>query len=45
MVVMIVQAAILVRETDDNINALMLLVDLFLLKFKFHFGSVFDYKY
>jgi len=41
MVVMIVQAAIPVREIDDKINAAMLLVDLFLLNFKFHFGSVF----
>ena len=38
---MIVQAAISVRETDDKISALMLLGDLFLPNFKFHFGSVF----
>jgi len=41
MLVMIVQAAILVRETDDKISALMHLVGLFLWNFKFHFGSVF----
>jgi len=41
MLVMIVQAAIPVRETDDRISALMLLVDLFLWNFVFHFGSVF----
>jgi hypothetical protein len=37
---MIVQAAIPVREIVDRIIALMVLVDLFLLDFKFHFGSV-----
>ena len=41
MLVMIVQTAIPVRETDDRISALMLLVDLFLWNFKFHFGYVF----
>ena len=40
MLVMIVQAAIPVRENDNRINALMLLVDLFLWNFKFNFGSV-----
>jgi hypothetical protein len=38
---MIVQAAIPVREIDDKISAQVLLVDLFLWNFKFHFGSVF----
>jgi hypothetical protein len=38
---MIVQAAIPVREIYDKISALILLVDLFLLNFKLHFGSVF----
>ena len=41
MLVMTVQAAIPVREIDDRISALTLLVDLFLWSFKFHFGSVF----
>jgi len=41
MLVMIKQAAIPVRETDYRISALMLLVDLFLWNFEFHFGSVF----
>jgi len=41
MLVMIVQAAIPVKETDDRIIALMFLVDLFLWSCKFHFGSVF----
>jgi len=41
MFVMITQAAIPVRENDDRINVIMLLVDLFLWNFKFHFGSVF----
>jgi len=41
MLVMIVQAAIPVKETDNRISALMFLVDLFLWNFKFHFGSVF----
>jgi hypothetical protein len=39
---MIMQAAISVRENDDKINALLLLVRLFLWNFKFHFGSVFN---
>jgi len=38
---MIVQVATPVREIDDKIIALMLLVGLFLWNFKFHFGSVF----
>ena len=38
---MIVQAVNPVRETDDRISALMLLVDLFLWNFKFQFRSVF----
>ena len=41
MLVIIVQAAIPVKETDDRIIALMFCVDLFLWSFKFHFGSVF----
>jgi hypothetical protein len=41
MLVMIVQTAIPVREIDIKINALILLVGLFLWNFKFHFGSVF----
>jgi hypothetical protein len=40
MLVMIVQAAIPVREIDDRISAQIVLVDLFLWSFKFHFGSV-----
>ena len=40
MLVMIVQAAIPVKETDDRISAQMFLVDLFLWNFKFHFGSL-----
>ena len=42
MLVMIVLAAIHVREIDDKISALMLLIGLFLSNFKFHFGSVFN---
>jgi hypothetical protein len=38
---MTVPAAIRVRETDDKISAIMLLVVLFLWNFMFHFGSVF----
>jgi len=38
---MIVQAAIHVREIEDRISALMLLVGLFLWNIKFHFSSVF----
>ena len=38
---MIVQAAIPVKEIDDRIIALIFLVDLFLWRFKFNFGSVF----
>jgi len=41
MLVMIVQAAMPVKEIDDRIIALMFLVDLFLWSFRFHFGSVF----
>ena len=41
MLVMIVQAAIPVKEIDDRAIALMFLVDLFLWSFKFYFGSVF----
>jgi len=41
MWVIIVQAAIPLKETDDRISALMFLVGLFLLNFKFHFGSAF----
>ena len=41
MLVMILQAAIPIKEIDDRIIALMFLVDLFLWSFKFHFGSVF----
>ena len=41
MLVMIVQAAIPVKEIDDRISALMFLVGLFLWNFKFHFGSAF----
>jgi hypothetical protein len=40
MLIMIVQAAIPVREIDDRISTQMFLVDLFLWNFKFHFGSV-----
>ena len=40
MLVMIVQAAIPVKETDGRISAQMFLVDLFLWNFKFHFGSL-----
>jgi len=40
MLVMIVQYAIPGREIGDRISALILLVDLFLWNFKFHFGSV-----
>ena len=36
-----VQAALPIRENDDRINALMLLVGLFLWNFRFNFGSVF----
>jgi len=38
---MTVPAAIPVREIDDKISAIMLLVVLFLWNFMFHFGSVF----
>jgi len=41
MLVIIVQAAIPVRETDDKISALMLWLAYFCGTFKFHFGSVF----
>jgi len=41
MLVMIVQAAIPVKEINDRIIALMFFVDLFLWSFKFHFVSVF----
>ena len=41
MLVIIVQTAIPVKETDEKIITLMFLVDLFLWSFKFHFGSVF----
>ena len=41
MLVIIVQAAIPVREIDDRISAQMFLVDLFLFDFRFHLGSVF----
>ena len=41
MLIMITQAAILIKEIDERIIALMFLVDLFLWSFKFHFGSVF----
>jgi len=41
MLVMIVQAAMPVREIEDRISAQILLVDLFLFAFKFHLGSVF----
>jgi hypothetical protein len=41
MLVITVQATIPVRETDDKICALILLIALFLWNFKFHFGSVF----
>jgi hypothetical protein len=40
MLVIIVQAAIPVRETDDRTIAHIVFVDLFLWRFKFHFGSV-----
>ena len=41
MLVMTVQAAIPVRETDDKISAQVLLFDLFLWNIKFYFGFVF----
>jgi len=41
MLVMTIQAAIPVKAIDDRISAQMVLVDLFLWDFKFHFGSVF----
>jgi|TergutMp193P3_1026864.scaffolds.fasta_scaffold00870_3 hypothetical protein len=41
MLVMIVHAAIPVKEIDDSAIALMFLVGLFLWSFKFHLGSVF----
>jgi hypothetical protein len=44
MLMIIVQAAIPIKEIDDKINALNLLVVLFLWVFKFHFGSVFKIK-
>jgi len=40
MLVMIVQAAIPVKEIDYRISAQMFLVDLFLWDFKFHFGTI-----
>jgi len=39
--VIIVQTVIPVRETDDKISAVMLLVVSFLSDFRFHFISVF----
>ena len=39
MWVIIVQAAIPVKETDARISVLIFLVGLFLWNFKFHFGS------
>ena len=41
MLVMIVHAAIPIRETDDRNSAQIFLVFLFLWDFIFHFGSVF----
>jgi hypothetical protein len=41
MLVIIVQAAIPVREIDDRTNVQVFLIWLFLGDFKFHFGSVF----
>jgi hypothetical protein len=41
MLVVIVQTAISVREIDDKISAVILLIGLFLWNFKFLFGSVF----
>lgn len=41
MLVMMIHAAIPVRETVDRSNALVFSAFLFLWEFKFHFGSVF----
>ena len=41
MLIMIMQAAILIKEIDERIITQMFLIDLFLWSFKFHFGSVF----
>ena len=41
MLVMIVRAAIPVKEIDERFIALMFLIDLFLWSLKFQFGSVF----
>jgi len=41
MLVMTMQAAIPVKETNARISALMFLFGSFLWDFKFHFGSVF----
>jgi hypothetical protein len=40
MLAMIVQAAIPIKEIDDSIRALILLIEVFLWSFIFHFGSV-----
>ena len=40
MLVMIVQAAIPIKEIDERINALMFLIGAFLWIITFHFGSV-----
>lgn len=40
MLVMIVQAAIPIREIDDRISAMMVLIGVFLWILTFHFGSV-----
>jgi hypothetical protein len=44
MLVIIVQAAIPIKEIDDKISAPILLVVLFLWVLKFHFGSIFRIK-
>jgi hypothetical protein len=41
MLVMIVQAVSPMREIEGRISAQEFLIDLFLLDFKFHFGSAF----
>lgn len=40
MLLMIVQAAIPIKETDERISALMFLIVVFLWILTFHFGSV-----